>query len=93
MQRYKENSKVNEIYAKLHFFEDKTSILPHFFEDKIAGFLHFFEDKTNYNENPNPTLKGTALMSEPNICVSPKRPKRTISWNFKVVKIFTPNGL
>ena len=42
MQRYKENSKVNEIYAKLHFFEDKTSILPHFFEDKIAGFLHFF---------------------------------------------------
>ena len=40
MQRYKENSKVNEIYAKLHFFEDKT----------------------NYNENPNPTLKGTALM-------------------------------
>ena len=30
MQRYKENSKVNEIYAKIHFFEDKTSILPHF---------------------------------------------------------------
>ena len=71
MQRYKENSKVNEIYAKLHFFEDKT----------------------NYNANPNPTLKGTALMSEPNICVSPKRPKRTISWNFKVVKTLTPNGL
>ena len=71
MQRYKENSKVNEIYAKLHFFEDKT----------------------NYNENPNPTLKGTALRVEPNIFVKPKRPKRIKSWNFKVVKIFTPNGL
>ena len=82
MQRYKENSKVNEIYAKLHFFEDK-----------IAGFLHFFEDKTNYNENPNPTVKGTALRVEPNIFVKPKRPKRIKSWNFKVVKIFTPNGL
>ena len=82
MQRYKENSKVNEIYAKLHFFEDK-----------IAGFLHFFEDKTNYNANPNPTLKGTALRVEPNIFVKPKRPKRIKSWNFKVVKIFTPNGL
>ena len=57
MQRYKENSKVNEIYAKLHFFEDKT----------------------NYNANPNPTLKGTALMSAPNICVNPKRPKITKS--------------
>ena len=66
-------------YAKLHFFEDKTSILPHFFEDKIAGFLHFFKDKTNYNANPNPTLKGTALMSASNICVNPKRPKITKS--------------
>ena len=45
MQRYKENSKVNEIYAKLHFFEDKTSMLSHFFEDKISDLLHFFEDK------------------------------------------------
>ena len=50
-------------YAKLHFFEDKTSILPHFFEDKIAGSLHFFEDKTNYNANPNPMLTGTAHIS------------------------------
>ena len=93
MQRYKENSKVNEIYAKLHFFEDKTSILPHFFEDKIRYFLHFFEDKSDYNANPNPTLKGTALMVEPNIFVKPKRPKITKSWNFKVVKTLTPNGL
>lgn len=68
MQRYKENSKVNEIYAKLHFFEDK-----------IRYFLHFFEDKASYNANPNPTLKGTALMSAPNICVNPKRPKITKS--------------
>ena len=50
-------------YAKLHFFEDKTSILPHFFEDKIAGSLHFFEDKTNYNANPNPMLTETAHIS------------------------------
>ena len=68
MQRYKEKSKVKEIYAKLHFFEDK-----------IRYFLHFFEDKTNYNANPNPTLKGTALILEPNICVNPKRPKITKS--------------
>lgn len=46
-------------YAKLHFFEDKTSILPHFFEDKTNLLLHFFEDKTNYNANPNPMLTGT----------------------------------
>ena len=82
MQRYKEKSKVEGIYAKLHFFEDK-----------ISDLLHFFEDKTLYNVKPNPTLKGTALMSEPNICVNPKRPKRIKSWNFKVVKTFTPNGL
>ena len=93
MQRYKEKSKVEGIYAKLHFFEDKTSVLSHFFKDKISDLLHFFEDKTLYNVKPNPTLKGTALISEPNICVKPKRPKRIKSWNFKVVKIFTPNGL
>ena len=57
MQRYKEKSKVKEIYAKLHFFEDKDS----------------------YNNNPKPTLKGTALTLEPNICVNPKRPKMTKS--------------
>ena len=33
-------------YAKIHFFEDKTSILLHFFKDKISDLLHFFEDKT-----------------------------------------------
>ena len=33
-------------YAKIHFFEDKTSILLHFFEDKISDLLHFFDDKT-----------------------------------------------
>ena len=71
MQRYKEKSKVEGIYAKIHFFEDKTL----------------------YNVNPNPTLNGTALISEPNIFVKPKRPKRIKSWNFKVVKTFTPNGL
>lgn len=34
-------------YAKIHFFEDKTSVLSHFFEDKISDLLHFFEDKNN----------------------------------------------
>ena len=33
-------------YAKIHFFEDKTSILLHFFEDKIRLLSHFFKDKT-----------------------------------------------
>ena len=33
-------------YAKIHFFEDKTSILLHFFKDKIRLLSHFFEDKT-----------------------------------------------
>lgn len=32
-------------YAKIHFFEDKTSILLHFFKDKISDLLHFFDDK------------------------------------------------
>ena len=53
----------------------------------------FSRIKPAYNVNPNPTLNGTALISEPNIFVKPKRPKRIKSWNFKVVKTFTPNGL
>ena len=65
--------------AKLHFFEDKTSVLSHFFKDKISDLLHFFEDKDSYNNNPKPTLKGTALTLEPNTCVNPKRPKMTKS--------------